>query len=84
VRVKTDGNETSLACAGVFVLIGLTPNTAFLPADLDRDASGAIITGPGGRTSMSGIWAVGAVRAGFGGLLSDAASDAERAIANLG
>src|SRR5580700_343311 len=38
VRITTVGaGERTLACGGVFVFIGLEPNTAFLPADLRRD-----------------------------------------------
>jgi thioredoxin reductase len=84
VRISTDGHgEQALACSGVFVFIGLEPNTAFLPAELERDASGALVVSDNGATSLPGLWAIGAVRAGFGGLLSDAAADAERAIAAL-
>ncbi len=84
VRIKTAGQEERvLAAGGVFVFIGLEPNTEFLPADLSRDAAGALITSEQCATALPGLWAIGAVRSGYGGLLTDAAADAERVIAAL-
>jgi thioredoxin reductase (NADPH) len=84
VRIKTEGQEEKvLPTGGVFVFIGLEPNTAFLPADLPRDAAGALITSEQCATALPGLWAIGAVRSGYGGMLSDAAADAERVIAAL-
>nr|MBA3825292.1 FAD-dependent oxidoreductase [Ktedonobacterales bacterium] len=50
--------------AGVFVFIGLFPNTGWLPAELKRDAQQFIATSPTLATSMPGIFAAGDVRAG--------------------
>jgi len=84
VRVATAGHgEHTLACTGVFVFVGLEPNGAFLPSEVQRDASGAVAVSSQGATNLPGLWAIGAVRAGFGGLLTDAATDAERVIAAL-
>lgn len=83
VRIATSGKgESTLACAGVFVFIGLEPNTAFLPEGLPKDASGALLT-TDGATSLDGLWAIGAVRSGYGGMLVDAAADAQRVAAAL-
>lgn len=73
----------TLPCAGVFVFVGLDPAAHFLPAEVERDAVGAVVAGEDGRTGHDGLWAIGAVRAGFGGLLADAEADAERAVAAL-
>ena len=84
VRIETDGQgETTLATSGVFVFIGLEPNTAFLPDGLARDEAGALITSDQCATALPGLWAIGAVRSGYGGMLTDAASDAELVIAAL-
>jgi thioredoxin reductase (NADPH) len=84
VRIASNGHgEQTLTCTGVFVFIGLEPNTAFLPAEVQRDPSGALVVSPQCATNLPGLWAIGAVRAGFGGLLTDAAADAERVIAAL-
>jgi thioredoxin reductase (NADPH) len=84
VTLQTEGQgEKSFATGGVFVFIGLEPNTGFLPADLKRDSTGALITSDQGATSLPGLWAIGAVRSGYGGMLTDAAADAERVVAAL-
>jgi len=84
VRVINEGTgEKSIPCAGVFVFIGLAPNTAFLPESLSRDASGALITSDQCATDLPGLWAIGAVRSGFGGTLKDAEADARQVAAAL-
>jgi thioredoxin reductase (NADPH) len=84
VRLETDGHgESTLPTAGVFIFIGLEPNTGFLPTDLKRDAAGALMTSDQCATALPGLWAIGAVRSGYGGMLTDAAADAERVIADL-
>jgi thioredoxin reductase (NADPH) len=84
VRIATAGRgEETLPCGGVFVFVGLEPNTAFLPESLNRDAAGALITSDQCATSLPGLWAIGAVRSAYGGMLVDAAADAQRAIAAL-
>lgn len=49
---------------GVFVFIGLSPNTAFLPATIERDPWGFIETDATLRTSLEGVYAAGDVRTG--------------------
>ena len=77
VRLRSGGRTEEIACAGVFAYIGLEPNAGFAP-DLRRDARGALVTNDALETSTPGIWAIGAVRAGYSGLLRDAASEAQR------
>src|SRR6185503_770225 len=73
VRVKRDGKSEDMACAGVFAYVGLEPNAAFAPNDIARDERGHLKTNAAFETSMAGIYAIGAVRAGYSGLLRDAA-----------
>jgi thioredoxin reductase (NADPH) len=49
---------------GVFVFIGLTPNTSFLPDSIKRDKTGFIITDVKLETSMPGVFAAGDCRLG--------------------
>jgi thioredoxin reductase (NADPH) len=49
---------------GVFVFIGLSPNTSFLPTAIDRNQWGFIVTGDTLQTSLEGVYAAGDVRAG--------------------
>jgi thioredoxin reductase (NADPH) len=84
VRIQTAGaGESTLSAAGVFVFIGLEPNTAFLPEGVSRDPAGTLITTDQCATALPGLWAIGAVRSGYGGMLTDAAADAERVVAAL-
>jgi thioredoxin reductase (NADPH) len=84
VRIQTAGRgEQDLAASGVFIFVGLEPNTGFLPEDLARDSAGALMTSDQRATALPGLWAIGAVRSGYGGLLTDAAADAERVIASF-
>jgi thioredoxin reductase (NADPH) len=79
VRGARDDQAKEIPCAGVFVNIGLTPNSDFLPQEVKRDEQGAVVTGGDFETSVKGMWAVGAVRSGYSGLLKDAAKEAEGA-----
>lgn len=49
---------------GVFVFIGLAPNAGFLPAEIEREKMGFIVTDETLRTSLPGVFAAGDVRAG--------------------
>jgi thioredoxin reductase (NADPH) len=83
VRIATAQGEQTLACGGVFVFIGLVPNTAFMPASAARDIAGALVTSGQCAMAHPGLWAIGAVRSGYGGSLIDAAVEAQRVIAAL-
>lgn len=50
--------------AGVFVFIGLDPNTAFLERIVDLDERRFVATGPAFMSSLPGVFAAGDVRAG--------------------
>ncbi|MBI2508559.1 MAG: FAD-dependent oxidoreductase [Betaproteobacteria bacterium] len=77
-RLRSGGKTEEIACAGVFAYVGLEPNTGFAP-DLKRDPRGCLVTNDEYETSTPGIRAVGAARAGYSGLLRDAAAEAQRA-----
>jgi thioredoxin reductase (NADPH) len=66
LRNLKDGSSSEIECAGLFPFIGATPNTEFAPAAL-LTATGHIKTTPGLATSDSRVFAVGAVRADYGG-----------------
>jgi thioredoxin reductase (NADPH) len=79
VRSLADGSTQRVSCAAVFAYVGLAPCTDFLPADVRRDATGAVVTDESLATSMPGVFAAGAARAGYGGTLADAVREGERA-----
>ena len=84
VRLRSDGGvERDLDCASVFVFVGLEAQSQVVPDDVERDEAGAIVTAGNCAANLPGLWAIGAVRRGFGGLLSDADADAARVIAAL-
>jgi thioredoxin reductase (NADPH) len=83
-RVKhADGRSEEIPCAGVFAYIGLEPNGDFLPENVERDDRGHVTTGEDLQTTVPGIYAIGAVRSGYRGTLSDAIAEAERVAATL-
>ncbi|HEY2227146.1 MAG TPA: FAD-dependent oxidoreductase [Xanthobacteraceae bacterium] len=61
--------------AGVFIYVGLAPNTAFLRGLLGLDASGHIETDASLRTSVEGIFAAGDIRKFSVAQLAAAAGD---------
>ena len=64
VRDRRSGETTDLHPAGVFVFIGLSPNSDWLPAEIERDQHGFVVTTPTLQTSVRGIFAAGDVRLG--------------------
>ena len=56
--------DSEFATSGVFVFIGLDPNTAWLPPQIERDARGFALTDSAFMTSAPRIFAAGDVRAG--------------------
>ncbi len=64
VRDRQSGATEELHPAGVFVFIGLSPNSDWLPAEITRDQYGFVVTSPTLQTSQRGIFAAGDVRQG--------------------
>lgn len=56
------GAESELACDGVFVSIGRSPNTALLKGQVCLDSQGYAAAGESCRTNIPGVFAVGDVR----------------------
>jgi len=60
-QVKT-GEKSSLEIAGVFISVGLKPNTDYLKGVLPLDDSGYVITNDTMETEIPGIFAAGDIR----------------------
>lgn len=86
VRDNEAGSEEILSCNGLFVFVGLAPNAAPLPANVSRDDHGFVVTDANFETGLPGVFAIGAVRSGYGGRLTqvvaEATTAAERAAAS--
>lgn len=69
IRVEADGTERTMACGGLFVMVGAAPNTEWLQDHVALDEKGFVLTGEAAgsaspyATSVPGIFAVGDVRA---------------------
>jgi len=83
VKLGGGGNVKEIPCAGIFAYVGLAPNSEFLPQEIERDGAGFVSTSETLETAMAGVYAVGAVRRGYGGLLTDAISEARLAADGL-
>src|SRR5205823_1164270 len=76
LRDRESGSEGEIACRGLFVFVGLHPNADLLGPGVARDAAGFVMTDPASETALPGVFAVGAVRSGYGGRLTQAVAEA--------
>lgn len=76
---EQSGERHRLPCTGVFAYVGLEPASGWLPPEVGRDYSGAVITDASLETGLRNVFAAGAVRAAFGGTLTHAVADARAA-----
>lgn len=79
IRDRASGTEETVPADGLFLMIGASPHTEWLPADVERDDNGFVVTGPdldaartrglarrplALETSLPGVFAAGDVRHG--------------------
>jgi thioredoxin reductase (NADPH) len=62
VQLRSNGASRTQEVSGVFVFVGLEPNTAFLRGAVDLDLTGHIMVDPFLQTSMRGVFAAGDIR----------------------
>jgi thioredoxin reductase (NADPH) len=75
VRLRSHGSALERELAGVFVFVGLEPNTSILRGVADLDPSGHIVVDNHLQTSVPGVFAAGDIRQGSAGQLASAAGD---------
>jgi thioredoxin reductase (NADPH) len=75
LRDAARDEASELAVDGVFVYIGLAPNTAAFGDTVERDARDAVLTDGRLRSSARGVFAAGSVRAGTSGQAAGAVGD---------
>ncbi len=64
LRDRMTGATEKIEPAAAFVFIGLSPNSGWLPAEIQRDPTGFIVTKMNLETSLPGVFAAGDVRLG--------------------
>ena len=74
-RDVSDGKQSDLELAGLFVYVGLEPATAWLNGLTDLDPSGRIATDSAMRCRQPGLLAAGTVRSASAGRAAAAAGD---------
>ncbi|MES2999558.1 MAG: FAD-dependent oxidoreductase [Pseudomonadota bacterium] len=79
LRDTTTGTHQRLACKGFFAYVGLEPNLAAIPASIELQ-DGAVRVDEALESSTKNVFAIGAVRNGYGGQIADTMADASRAI----
>ena len=81
VRVidSQSGAGETIPCAGVFVFIGLEPNSSLIGNLARLDPGGQVETDSAMRTATPGLYAVGALRSDYGGRLVHAVGEAATA-----
>lgn len=96
LRRRSNGDGDELDTTALFILIGAAPRTDWLPAAIQRDQRGYVLTGrdappTGGRdghrraleTTMSGVFAVGDVRHGSTKRIAAAVGEGAMAIRQI-
>ncbi|MCS6875630.1 MAG: thioredoxin-disulfide reductase [Aquificaceae bacterium] len=75
LRDTKDNSLSELPVEGVFIFIGLEPNTGFLKDILELDDNGYIVTDERMRTSLEGVFAAGDCRSGATGQVAVAVGE---------
>jgi len=96
---RDSGEETTVPAGGLFLFIGASPHTGWLPDDIARDEHGFVLTGPDAvasaesapvarvpgmfETSLSGVFAVGDVRSASVKRVASAVGEGSVAVAHV-
>jgi thioredoxin reductase (NADPH) len=75
LRNTKTGERSEMTPAGVFVFIGLTPNTTFVREFVNLDSNGFVLTDSGLQTNVPGVFAAGDCRAGSTNQAASAAGE---------
>ena len=59
---KKDGSSVALQVEGVFIAVGMLPESGWVPDWLEQDEKGYLVAGEEGKTSVEGIFAAGDIR----------------------
>jgi thioredoxin reductase (NADPH) len=81
VRDLDTGETSDVEVAGVFVFVGLEPNTSLLSSIVELDETGRVVTTAHMETAVPGLFAVGDIRRDSAGYIVNVASDGATAAA---
>ncbi len=59
---KKDGSSVALQVEGVFIAVGMLPESGWVPDWLEQDEKGYLVAGEEGKTSVEGIFVAGDIR----------------------
>ena len=79
VRDLRSGNAETIPAAGLFVYVGLSPETGWLEGVAALDAEGRVVVDTHLAASVPGLFAAGDVRSGTRAMLDEAVEDGVRA-----
>jgi len=82
IKNVKEGKTTNLDIDGIFIAVGLVPNTGFVKGMVEMDQQGSIIVNEKLESSLSGIFAAGDVRANSVRQVVTAAGDGAHAAFN--
>jgi thioredoxin reductase (NADPH) len=82
VTLRSDGSTREQALVGVFIFVGLEPNTRWLRGVLDLDPAGHIVSNIHLQTSVPGVFAAGDIRQASVAQLAAVAGDGATAAVN--
>lgn len=81
---KKSGEKQMLSVNGIFIAVGIVPNTDFLQnTEVALDENGYIVAGENGRTNVDGVYAAGDVRTKALRQVITAAADGANAVTDL-
>ena len=76
IAINAKGQEVKYAADGIFIFVGLKPNTTFLKSSsIELDEKGSVITHDNLLTTVEGIFAAGDVRSGATMQIASAVGD---------
>ena len=81
-NIKTN-EERELTAEGVFIAVGIVPNTTLVKDQLKLDENGYICAGEGGVTGAPGVFAAGDIRTKALRQIVTAVSDGANAVASV-
>jgi thioredoxin reductase (NADPH) len=83
VRLNRAAADETLAVEGVFVCVGVEPNSEIARGQLGLDPAGYVVTDVRGRTSADRVYAAGDVRAGSSWTIAGAVGDGASAVKDV-